>query len=267
VHSSKDRTGVSMFIAGAISSSALLLALVHVIRDKTPIDSIVLSLFVIAMFPWAGRFVKTFEAFGVKGELRAELDEIKGATANATQTAEAAAQIATAKSQGLETIRLQQGGAATLQPNAEAQLKQLAKEYVDTRKRMKPGSERTSEMTSIFGKMAALTSQIDNLDVRQELLNPENDPGRRLIGYAYLYSRPDPEFLNVLVECLTELESKPFEQYWGIKALGKVLDQTANIPPAVIEKLTALLGEFNSRTDRYFALSQILGDVQRRKHS
>lgn len=121
VPSSKDHTGFSMFIACAISLLALSLAVVHVIRDKTPIDSILLSLFVIAMFPWAGRFVKTFEAFGVKGELRAELDEMKGAMADATHTAEAAAEIATAKAQGLETIGLQEGGPATLQPNAQAQ--------------------------------------------------------------------------------------------------------------------------------------------------
>ncbi len=143
--------------------------------------------------------------------------------------------------------------------SARAELDKLAAEYIATRKRMKPDSERTSEMSAIFTKMVTLASQIEGINIKEQLIN--NDAGHRLVGYAYLYSKPDNAMLDTLVEAVTEFENQPFGQYWGIKAIGKLLSTTRPIPPNIVTKLRNFLSELNKGTDRHFALSKILDEL------
>ena len=53
--------------------------------------------------------------------------------------------------------------------SARAELDKLAQEYIATRKRMKAGSDRTSEMSAILGKMATLAVYVEGINIRQDI--------------------------------------------------------------------------------------------------
>jgi hypothetical protein len=246
-----DNRKSQYFVATVISFLALTAAATHIFKDGQEIDQVDVELLLIAIFPWAGSFVKTFEIFGMKGELKdlkKEIALISGAAQDASQmSALAAAGASDAPAQHLSSA------------SGPGDLDKLALEYIATRNRMRPGSERTTEMTSIFSKMASLAFRVDNFDVRKRL--KDTDPGYRLAAYAYLYSRPDASLLDALVESVTRIENKPFGQYWGIKTIGKVLDLADPIPKEIISNLQEFLLKLKRGTDRYFALSTILNEL------
>jgi hypothetical protein len=261
----KERNGVGRYVvASLITVAALILATTHLIRDSAAIDAVFVWLFLIAIFPWAGSFVRTFEIFGMKGELRgieSRVDEAHGAAENATRLSEFALNLAETKSKLAEASGREKVGVT--QAPKKPELDKLASEYVETRKRMKAGSERTSKMSAIFGKMAAIAGGAETLDVQGQLSS--DDPGQRLVGYAYLYSRPDPALLDSLVESVTGLENKPFGQYWGIVAIGRVIDAATMVSAKSFAKLKQFQAELRRSTDRHFALSRILDDLPKSK--
>ncbi len=82
-------------IAVLITFVCMIVGVTHVIRDRAAIDAVVVWLLLIAIFPWSGGFIKTFEILGVKGELREfrkKLDELSGATQDANQMSAVAAE-------------------------------------------------------------------------------------------------------------------------------------------------------------------------------
>jgi len=92
--------------------------------------------------------------------------------------------------------------------------------------------------------------------------------GERLAAYAHLYALPDPTHLEGLSRSLRELEpgsthrflAQPFEQYWGLLALHKVLGRfdRRNVPSSVTNDLTALRKLLPPGSDRAYELSRCL---------
>ncbi len=85
-------------------------------------------------------------------------------------------------------------------------------------------------MTDVVRRMVDVAKSFDTFDIESALRDP--DLGRRLFGYAYTFARPNPSQLETLVESVTRLERKPFGQYWGLQALGRVLPLASLIPDA-----------------------------------
>ncbi len=112
-------------------------------------------------------------------------------------------------------------------------------------------------MTEIVGEMIALAPSIPIVTASPFLT--EDDDGKRLFAYAHLYARPEPQLLSDLVRSVTEKEDKPFGQYWGIQAIGRVVQAA---PESVNSQTRNMLQNFLTKlkkgTDRYYELSKIM---------
>jgi hypothetical protein len=94
-----------------------------------------------------------------------------------------------------------------------------------------------------------------------DLLTDKNNRGRRLVAFAYLLARPDPQYLEGLVDSVINIEDKPFGQYWGIQAIGRVIasqSSDATLDLRILTKLRSFLSHLTPGTDRYYELQRIL---------
>ena len=233
-----------------ISVIAVALILVHVKLPAFRGDSFEIAMVILGVLPWLQGVFKTIEVAGVgKVELQELKEKVDGAVESLEQTTEAASGV-------LFPERDKYFLVAGYTPVGK--LLELSKDYVEIRKRLKAGTERTSEMSNIFGKMVAVCSEIKDLPVDDYISSP--DQGRRLAGYAYLYAKPDPRMLDSLVTTLTSgIENKPFGQYWAIRAIGRISENLSSdqISEDTIERLKRFLKTLRRGTDRYFELSKI----------
>lgn len=99
-------------------------------------------------------------------------------------------------------------------------LVRLAQEYNEVRWTMSSGDQRTIRMTGIVDSMIAVSRESDVPNV--EALLASEDRGLRLAGVAYLNARPDPAFVAALAR-IGLTDDKPFNEYWGLLTLRKVL--------------------------------------------
>ncbi len=260
---SKDRVKKGNLAVRLIFTAiAVSVAITHLLWPDLVIDAVTLGLLVIALLPWAGSFIQSVEAGGVKAELRqqeVQIQKLEGQTESAYQKAEFAEQYSAA----LESTSAEASSSVSpLSGNANEAFAALASEYTAVRNRMKSGSERTAKMTAIVSRMVALAPNITDFDVVHALTSKE--PGSRLSAYAYLYACPDFRQLEALVNSVTR-EDKPFNEYWSIRAIGRVLDSRLldeNID-MIITKLRKKLDKLGTRTDRYYELNRILRELER----
>jgi hypothetical protein len=237
----------------AITTIGLVGAAVHVWKPNLTIDSITIVLVVIAILPWLQPLIKSIELLGVKlelQELKAQVAEAKGAAESANlQAGFAVAAASTAPSAA---------GAAKLDPGSQAsQVTRLAEEYVRIRKEQPSGDARTAAMTDVVRRMMDVSKSSEAFDVRSALRDA--DRGRRLFGYAYCFARPDASQLEPLVESVTRLEDKPFGQYWGLQALGRVLPLASrDSKRSVRPPLTMFAQRIQSGTDRDYEIKKLL---------
>lgn len=234
----------------AISAVAILVAFGHSIWPRFAIDLEALALLVVAAIPWLTDIVKSLEVPGVLRvelqQIRDDLASIRGESADASQVAKAALSCA--------TRRVPSGS-----PLTDDALFKLAGEYESIRARQKPGKIRTAAMTDIVGQMIGLSSRLSATEVRQ-LLKDERD-GQRLIAYAHLYARPQPEFIPELVDSVTRIERRAFGQYWGIQAIGRIAQvEPASLTPDMVSQLRKFSLRFDNGTDRLAALRAIVGE-------
>ncbi len=127
---------------------------------------------------------------------------------------------------------------------------------------MKRGQERTTKMTALVSKMVANAPNLADYDVEDALKG--EDRGSRLAAYAYLYARPAFEQLEALVSSVTR-EDKPFNEYWGIRAIDKVLADRppdANIDMTITKLRKHLNNKLHPGTDRYYELDRILRGIK-----
>jgi len=143
----------------------------------------------------------------------------------------------------------------------EDQLQKLAEAYNETREKMSSGSLRTRKMTEIIKDMMNVVPSLTAFDISQAL--KEEDNGKRLAGYAYLYVKPDYQRLEELVDALTA-DPTPFGQYWGIQALSRVVETQPNAKPqsTILKKLKVYYDQLQKGIDREYELGKLFPELK-----
>jgi hypothetical protein len=229
---------------------AIVVAASHARWPAVTIDGVTLGLIVLAVLPWLAPIIKSIELPGIGKielqEVKAQVEELRGQAASASQKADTAL---------ANKIPAPSSGAAALSP--EQRLLALSERYNNIRKTQRPGSLRTSAMTEVVGEMISLAPSVPGPTVTPLLT--ETDGGKRLFAYAQLYARPDSQLLPELVRSVTQLEDKPFGQYWGIQAIGRVIQAAPDAANSQTrDTLRGFLTKLKKGTDRYYELSRIM---------
>lgn len=243
-----------------VTIAALLAAFVHIKYPELNIDAVTLGLLVVAIIPWLSPIIKSIELPGI-GKI--ELQEIKHQAEEARGAALSASQKADLALAGTSVIEVAQAKDADVSSTPEEAMLKLAAAYNNIRDTQKSGPSRTSAMTSIVRQMIDLTPRLQNCDVEAGL--KDSDRGKRLGAYAYLYARPDFSKLDKLVLSVTQIEDKPFGQYWGLQSIGKVIGSRngQKISTKIVQQLREFLAKLQPGTDRYYELSRILKELSK----
>jgi hypothetical protein len=144
----------------------------------------------------------------------------------------------------------------------EEELTQCAQSYNNIRNTMPSGNPRTRKMTEIIKEMMNIVPSLTTFDISQTL--KEGDNGKRLGGYAYLYIKPDYQYLEELVDAFTT-DKTPFGQYWGIQAMGKILELQPNdkLQPQILKKLKTYYDQLDIGIDREYELKKMLPELKK----
>jgi len=151
--------------------------------------------------------------------------------------------------------------------DGRSELFKLAEDYNTIRETQSSGSARTTAMTAVVRRMAEVSVGLDQPPDITDLLTEKNNRGRRLVAYAYLLARPDPQYLEALVDSIINIEDKPFGQCWGIQAIGRVIasrSSGATLDLRILTKLRSFLSHLTPGTDRYYELQRILQGFRER---
>ena len=141
-------------------------------------------------------------------------------------------------------------------------VKQLAARYNEIRWTMPSGDARTIEMTALVNEMITLLKNRDGFDVENNLRS--RDRGMRLAAVAYLYANPDPALAGQLAKTAVS-EDKPFNEYWALLALRKVLQGHCDaLDSATRERLQQRRARLASGTDRAQQIDQLLRECPQR---
>jgi hypothetical protein len=271
-------------VAIVISLAATVAALLRIAYPDLKIDAVTLGLGILAVLPWLAPLFKSVKLPGgwelvfqdiqrQVTDIKGQVQETKGAAANAEHLAQAAFSGATTHlpaADNREQARQPEGRRAAATPSRYEELMRLADAYNHIRKTQRGGNERTEAMTGVVTQMITLAhkpqdsgvAELDGFDVKRALR--EEDGGRRLAAYAYLYANPNFELLTDLVNSVIDIDDTPFGQYWGIQAVGKVIGgrKKTDIDPQLPERLEQFLAlRLKPGSDRYYALSRILRDL------
>lgn len=208
-------------IATVVSLLALGVAVAHLVAPDLKIDNVTVALLVIAIVPWLRDLFTSIE---LPGGLRVEFRDVE-------QRIEAAEAMADAA-----LVAGGEGAGATDDPEALEDVRRLAAEYLSVRGSMRAGSARTQRMNGIFARLVRATQRIADPELDDWLMS--SDGGLRLAAYARLYAVPDDSVLEILADAVTK-EPFPFGQYWGIRALDKVVDLVGpeNVRSSVVRRL------------------------------
>jgi hypothetical protein len=242
-----------LYLRVVLTLAAIAVAVGHAAWPNLRIDGVTLGLIGLAALPWLAPIIKSVELPGVGKielqEVRAEVEELRGQTASASQKADTA--LVTNSSARPDNVRAREDDLS------EQQFLALAAKYDEIRKTQKPGGLRTGAMTEVVGAMIALAPFIPKATVIPLLT--EEDDGKRLSAYAYIYARPEPQLLSELVASVADRETKPFGQYWGIQAIGRVIQtKPGSIDAQTRNSLRSFLTRLKKGTDRYYELSTII---------
>lgn len=243
-----------------VTTLALVAATVHIRWPEIKIDVITLGLLILACLPWLAPLIKSIEIPGVG---KFELQEIK----RQAEEARGAAQSASQKAEFALAGTPDKGGLLNVSPQTppDSQITELAKEYNQIRATQPSGAARTSAMTSVVRKMADLAPYLHETFDVEGALREKKDRGKRLSAYAYLWARPAYARLESLVDSVIKIEDKPFGQYWGIQAIGKVIGSRppkAKVDLRILSTLRGFLSQLQPGTDRYYELSGILREFE-----
>ncbi|MFF4479730.1 hypothetical protein ACFY1A_22295 [Streptomyces sp. NPDC001520] len=209
-------------VASVVSCVAVAVAVTHVLAPDLKIDNVTVALLIVAVVPWLRDLLNSIE---LPGGVRLEFKEA------VEQRIEAAERIADAALVGSGD-----DGPETDDPTALADVRRLAAEYLGVRRSMASGSTRTQRMSGIFARLVRATQRLADPDLDGWLASP--DGGLRLAAYARLYAVPVPDALTLLADAVVR-EPLAFNQYWGIRALDKVVDAVGveDVPPGVVRRL------------------------------
>jgi hypothetical protein len=240
-------------VAIVITTVALMIVILHNVFPQLKIDGITFGLLILAALPWLAPLIKSIELPGIGKielqEIKRQAEEARGAAISASQKAELALAGTTTATKTEVTRSL---------ISAEDRILELAEEYNNIRETQPSGPYRTSAMIGIVSRMIAAANRLQNFDVEKWL--KDNDRGKRLSAYAYLYTRPDYSQLGTLIDSVSRIEDKPFGQYWGIQAIEQVLGHRENrkISQNVLRKLEELFEQLPTDSDRYYEMTRLL---------
>lgn len=236
-----------------VTLGALVVLALHLALPDIGLDAPALILLGIAVIPWLDVIFESIDTpfGGVRYRaVTQRLDELTGESASLRQIQEA--------NEARE--RMQSAGFAAQVPPSE-RLDALAKEYNEVRdpdRGMRSGAERTAAMTKIVGQMIAAADAGATFPLDEALRG--GDLGRRLAAYAVLYARPNPAYTIPLVNSVIELEPKPFGQFWGLRAISRLIEFSES--QAIDLNTARRLKEFGmglpAASDRMFELRKIL---------
>lgn len=249
---SEDERRAARLAKVALSVGAVALAAVHVALPGARLDTIVLVLLGIAVVPWLSAVFESIDTpfGGVKyRELSTRLDRVEGEGASVRQVQAA-----------FEARERVQSSGPTRSGDKE-RLPDLVAEYNatrDPRTGMPSGPARTQKMTRIVGEMIAAAEAGESMPVEAALKGA--DLGERLAAYAMLYTRPDPVYIIPLVDSVIDHEKKPFGQFWGLRAIARLLESAGphQMDLNSARRLRMLQEEFPPSSDRMFELRRIL---------
>jgi hypothetical protein len=210
--------GHSRLLPGVlISLAALSLAGAHLALPERA-DTVFLGLGLVALVPWLASFLRTLT---LGSWFKVEFLELKQQVQEVRQVVEAtSSQVRSA----VEEVRATRRDAVVIGDSCltpDAVLAALIAQYKLTVRNCSPGNPRTGKLTQVVAEMVRVAPQAQHFDVAAALGG--KDQGKRLAAYARLYARPDPARLGELVNGLAGHKQRAFVQYWGIRAVGKVL--------------------------------------------
>lgn len=243
-----------VLLRASVSLVGLVAIGVHLVWPKLAIDAVTLGMLLISLLPWLQPLIKSIEISGIG---KVELQDLKDDIAKAKGAAESAAQQAEVAL--LSTSRTTEAVSTSITyPNATASINALADEYDQIREQDTSGDARTVKMTDVVHRMIDAAPR-SKLDVAAALRSERR--GQRLAAYAFLFSRPESQFVNELIDSVANIEDKPFGAYWGLKAIEASLNE-GRVPPDVRGKLKGLLGRYPVGSDRDYQLKRILAQFQ-----
>jgi hypothetical protein len=249
-----DEAAKSLMIRIMVTVTALAIAAIHLVRPTSRIDGVLLGLLAVAVLPWLGSIFDSVEGPGWKvtyrrlqeelDSTRNELEATKGEVASTRQRAEF----------------VESAGVSDLQPGSpKEEMRQLITRYDRIRETMKSGPLRTKEMTDVLRHLTVLADKLGDVDWSTYLLS--QDGGERIAAYSYFYAQPSAGAAPEITYSLTNVENKPFGQYWAIRALGR----TTETYPQAVQRLVPIWKDFLARlpvgTDRYYELSRIIDSL------
>lgn len=249
-----DKDNILRTVISVVAVAAVVVKIVY----PSAVDLITLGLIVFAFAPWLAPIIKSLELTGFGKielqEIKQKAEEAQGAASNADKKAELALAGARAAGDARQPGNVE---------SPEQELRKLEEQYKRIRDTQKAGTLRTSAMSDVVNSMMAVAPKLNRFNVKEALQN-EDDDGKRLAGYVYLYAVPDANHLDDLVKSVKEIDRTPFGQYWGLQAIGRVIEKKADgsISIHVIDQLKELLGRLKPGTDRYYVLSNILKEIK-----
>lgn len=206
------------------------------------------------------------------GALGVFFTEVSGFGISLKREVQAAKTTAEAAKSAVETVREDTGDLAegvrhvltqsgTEVPNGALTgsntLRELTNAYNTIRWTMPSGAKRTAAMGAVFQQMVEELRNVQDFDVASSL--ESDDRGVRLAAYAYLYSHPEPDKTSHLASALAT-EDKPFNQYWGLKAMMEMIKRDPHgLDPQSKRLLVEMLRDVGPSTDRGRLLHDILG--------
>jgi hypothetical protein len=131
--------------------------------------------------------------------------------------------------------------------------------YVRLRDSEPAGSQRASKLDAVVMEMISHAPERLPFDVQQALAGRSSE--YRLAAYAYLTAHPDPDVLADLVTTVAETEPDAFCQYWGLRALGKVLEECPEVSVRLYNRLQRLLSMLKTG-NRHQVLTKILRQLE-----
>ncbi|MDH6120351.1 hypothetical protein ABH930_004754 [Kitasatospora sp. GAS204A] len=244
-----------------VSTAALGIALVHVLRPDLKIDTITVVLLVVALLPWLGTLIESIE---FPGGGKVQYRQLRAETAEARQEADEARQEA---GEAVRTALAAVSAQAAIEQATPADVERLAARYTELRQSMSSGAARTRQVDRLVGTMMVVTPRVPDFDVLAALRSA--DPGLRLAGYARVFGEPEtavaqaPEVLAELLTAVAGREPLGSSRYWAIRALDAGTDvvDPGSLPGDLIRQLATVLTEVPTGSARAGALRQIIAKL------
>jgi hypothetical protein len=217
-----------------VSVIAVLAAIAHVIWPSARIDGTTALLLGVALIPWLGELLESIELPGGL-KIKYRIAAVEASAREASSAAQAAL------------------GAAV---SARDDVDELLVRLHELRSRAFPG--RTEEMDRLFG--ALVNAVPDDFDVVRAL--GSSDDGQRLAGYAFAYSRAEPELIGPAEDALAHEENR-FNQYWVLTAIRRIVVRNGAriVPGSLVDLLRSLAADLPEDSNRRHAITGLLDMV------